>query len=319
MSVKKSKPSSFLFNLIFLGATLVVFVVTAITFAGWPASMSKIMAAPFVQNIRNVIAFGDYPPVPVFVGETALDLNSTVAFAMDLDSEVVLYAKNETLAMLPASTVKIMTALVSVDVFSPDLVVEVKNPFITGQKMGLQVGEKITVENLLNGLLIYSANDAAEVLAQSYPGGRDAFIELMNQKAKDMGLVNTHFTNSSGVDQSNQYTTARDMAYLGFGAIKDSRLSKIVSTKEKTIKSVDDTISHHLLSTNLLLGEVPGVLGIKTGWTEYARENLVTYITRDGHRVIIAILGSQDRFGETKKIIDWVFSSYAWEPITSFL
>jgi D-alanyl-D-alanine carboxypeptidase len=295
----------------------VVVVTTGLVLSSRPRLST--LALPFFINIKSVIAREAYPPIPVYRGQTPFAVGSEAVFVMDLDSEVVLLAKNENVSMLPASTVKMMTALVAADVYNTDSLLEVKNPMVVGQKMGLKPGEKITVNNLLNGLLIYSANDAAEVLAQNYSEGRQVFVSLMNQKAKNLGLTNTHFTNPSGIDENGQYTTARDLVYLGFGILENAKVSEIVATKRKTVASVDGLIQHRLVSTNELLGEVPGVLGIKTGWTEYARENLVTYINRDNHRVVIAVLGSRDRFGETRSIIDWVFSSFVWQPVTDFL
>lgn len=301
----------------FIFAVLSVLVTSGIALSS--QSSLSVSTTPFFANIKSIIARESYPPIPVYHGKTPLFVGSESVFAMDIDSEVVLLAKNENVSMLPASTVKMMTALVAEETYASDLPLEVKNPMVIGQKMGLKTGEKIVVNNLLDGLLIYSANDAAEVLAQNYSAGRGAFVELMNKKATDLGLINTRFTNPSGVDENGQYTTAHDIAYLGLSLIKNSTISNIVSTKQKTVASADGLIQHRLVSTNKLLGEVPGVLGIKTGWTEYARENLVTYVTRDNHRIIIAVLGSSDRFGETKRIIDWIYSSFTWQPVTDFL
>ncbi len=317
-NLKNSRSNNFLPNFLLVFATLAVVVTSALSLASWPR-FEGVSAMPFFANIKSAVARENYPPIPVYRGQNPLTVGSESVFAMDIDSEVVLLAKNENVSMLPASTVKMMTALVAVDAYASGLSLEVKNPVVVGQKMGLRTGEKISTNNLLNGLLIYSANDAAEVLAQNYSGGKSAFVELMNKKANNLGLLNTHFTNPSGVDESGQYTTARDLAYLGLALIKNAEISGIVATKQKTVASIDGAIQHKLVSTNQLLGEVPGVLGIKTGWTEFARENLVTYVIRDNHKVIIAVLGSADRFGETKRIIDWIYGNFTWQPVTDFL
>ena len=308
---------NFLPNLLLIFATLAVVVTSGLSLASWPTVSATSLS--FFANIKNVVARENYPPIPVYRGQTSFTVGSESVFAMDVDSEVVLLAKNEDVSMLPASTVKMMTALVASDIYTSDLSLEVKNPVVVGQKMGLKAGEKISANDLLNGLLIYSANDAAEVLAQNYADGRSAFVALMNKKAGDLGLTKTRFTNPSGVDENGQYSTARDLAYLGLSIIKNESISSIVATKQKTVASTNGIIQHKLTSTNQLLGTVPGVLGIKTGWTEFARENLVTYVTRDNHKVIIAVLGSADRFGETKRIIDWIYSSFTWQPVTDFL
>lgn len=245
--------------------------------------------------------------VPLISGESAI--------AIDLDSEVSLYEKNADSPLLPASTTKIVTALVAMDYYPDEAVVTVGNIKIDGQKMGLVPGEKISIKNLLYGLLVYSANDAAEALAQSYPGGRDLFVEAMNIKAKELSLNRTNFSNPSGLDGNTQVTTARDLARVAEVAMQNPRFAEIVGTKQIVVTSEDGKIVHKLTNINQLLGEVPGVIGVKTGWTENARENLVTDVERDGHRVIITLLGSQDRFGETKEIIDWIFANYEWKEM----
>ncbi|MFV1917656.1 MAG: D-alanyl-D-alanine carboxypeptidase family protein, partial [Patescibacteria group bacterium] len=214
--------------------------------------------------------------------------------------------------LLPASTTKIITALIAMDYYRKDAVVRVGRIKTEGQRMGLIFGEEITVDSLLKGLLIASANDAAEVLAQGYPGGKEAFVAAMNRKATEVNLDNTNFTNPSGFDTVGHFSTARDLVRISSHAMQIPYFSEIVGTGEALVESVDGRFVHKLVNVNELVGEVEGVLGVKTGWTENARENLVTYVERDGRRVMIAVLGSQDRFGETKELIDWIFENYEW-------
>ncbi len=236
--------------------------------------------------------------------------------AVDADSNVTLYEKNADGELLPASTTKIITALVSLDYYKPDQILIVVNPIVEGQKMGLMTGEQMTFENMLNGLLIYSANDAALTLADNYPGGRDAFVAAMNAKAESLHLDHSHFANPIGLDDVNQFTTARDMVRVAKVAMQNSTFAQIVGTKEKNVKDVTGKFSYDLVSVNKLLGTVDGVIGVKTGWTEAARENLVTNVARNGHTIFIAILGSEDRFGETTELINWIYGSYSWHPVT---
>jgi D-alanyl-D-alanine carboxypeptidase (penicillin-binding protein 5/6) len=234
---------------------------------------------------------------------------------VDMTSGVTLYEKDPQRGLFPASTTKIVTAMVAFDLYDPEDVIVVPYYSVVGQRMGLTWGEKITVKDLLNGLLIYSANDAAEVLALIDPKGRDHFIELMNRKVSDLGLVNTHFNNPSGLDDASQYSTVKDLITVSKVALKNPMFAEIVATPEMVVKSIDGKISHKLTNTNKLLGKVDGVRGVKTGWTEAARENLVTYIERDNKKVMIAVLGSQDRFGETKELIDWIYENYQWNKV----
>jgi D-alanyl-D-alanine carboxypeptidase len=254
--------------------------------------------------------------LPVISEGTTFPLVSAqAALAIDLNSRTTLYEKNSKDKFLPASTTKIITALTAMDYYPPDLVLTVGKVKVEGQKMGLVEGEKITVLDLLYGLLIFSANDSAEVLAANFPGGRDLFVVAMNLKAKEYGLGDSYFTNPSGLDGNTQVTTAVDLAKISEAAMGDPTFAKIVGTKGLTVRSVDQAFSHKLTNINRLIGEVEGVLGVKTGWTEEARENLVTYLERDGKKIMIVVLGSQDRFGETKELINWIFANYEWKEV----
>ena len=255
-------------------------------------------------------------PLPTLDAEATFPIISArAALAVDLDSGVTLYEKNPDKLLLPASTTKIITALVAMDYYPEEMVLKVGKFKVEGQKMGLVEGEEITAGNLLYGLLMFSANDAAEVLAQNFPGGRDSFIAAMNQKAQQLHLENSNFVNPSGLDGGNHFSTARDLVRVSQIAMENPKFAEIVGTKEKEIKSVDGLISHKLVNINELVGSVDGVLGVKTGWTEDARENLVTYIERDGKKIMIAVLASQDRFGETKELIEWIFDNYQWKEV----
>jgi serine-type D-Ala-D-Ala carboxypeptidase (penicillin-binding protein 5/6) len=258
-----------------------------------------------------------FPPLPVLAGETSFPtLSAQGVIATDLNSGIALYEKNADAQLLPASTTKIVTALVALDTYSLDQILTVgKGASVIGQKMGLYQGEEMRFEDLLYGLLVYSANDAAETLAQNYPGGYDSFIEAMNQKAKNLAMTNSHFDNPVGLDADGQRSTAKDLIRASEVAMRNPEFAKIVGTKNIIVKDTSNKFTYNLKNVNELLGAVPGVLGVKTGWTENARENLVTYIERDNHKIIIALLGSQDRFGETKELIDWIFSNYKWQEV----
>ncbi|SRR3989344_4457780 len=253
-------------------------------------------------------------PIPVLVNEfDAPNLSAQSILVVDLPSEVTLYEKNPDDRLLPASTTKIVTALVAMDYYHPDeLVTAGAEIQVEGQKMKLVVGEKIKVGDLLYGLLVFSANDAAEVLAKNYPGGRASFITAMNLKAEELHLDHSSFYNPSGLDGKGQVTSARDLVRVSSVAMQNPIFREMVGTKEKIVYSYDGKISHRLYNINELLGEVDGVIGVKTGWTPDSHENLVTYIERDEREVMIALLGSEDRFGETKELIDWVFTNFDW-------
>lgn len=258
------------------------------------------------------------PPVEVPVNSTGINapwLSARSAVVIDPDSRTLIYAKNPDQQLLPASTTKIVTALVALETFPLDRLITVTSVHHSGQTMQLQPGERISVENLLYGLLVQSANDAATVIAQNYPGGEDAFIAAMNQKVKDLGLTDTNFTNASGLDAYGHYTTAHDLALLAAAAMANENFSRIVGTIGVTVTDADNTVSHDLETINALLGKVPGVSGVKTGWTELAGECFVSFTARSGRRLITVVLGSNDRFGETARLIEWVFVNFRWQAV----
>ncbi len=260
---------------------------------------------------------GNASSLPILTGNKSFPvLSGQGVIALDADSNVTLYEKGADTQLYPASTTKILTALVALDYYKSDEILTVIDNNVDGQKMGLIKGEQMTFENLINGLLIYSANDAAITLADNYPGGREAFVAGMNAKVAELHLENSHFSNPVGLDDMSQVTTARDMVRVAEVAMKNPVFASIVGTKQKVISDVTGRFSYNLTNVNSLLGSIPGVIGVKTGYTEAARENLVTNVVRDGHDVFIAILGSEDRFGETKELIDWLYGSYTWTPVT---
>ncbi|MFH1971591.1 MAG: D-alanyl-D-alanine carboxypeptidase family protein [Patescibacteria group bacterium] len=268
---------------------------------------------PFFSKSDEKV-FADLPeikensPFPIVSAQAVL--------IVDLNSGITLYEKDADKKLLPASTTKIVTALVAMEYYPLDKILTVGRVNVEGQKMNLVYGEKISVNDLLYGLLVYSANDAAEVLAQNYLGGRDGFVFAMNSKAKELYLTNSYFSNPAGLDGNGHYSTARDLVRISWVAMKNSLFSKIVATKEKTVRSEDGKIVHKLTNINKLLNEEEGILGVKTGWTEEARENLVTYIDKDQKKILIAVMGSQDRFGETEELIDWIFENYEWKKVS---
>lgn len=227
---------------------------------------------------------------------------------------VPLYFKNPDLKIHPASTTKIMTALTALEAFDKNSVVVSKHPqSAIGKTIKLKNGEIVTFLDLLYGLLLESGNDAAYTLAENYPGGYPAMVTAMNQKAKTIGLADTNFGNVSGIDQNLHLSTARDLAILSEFAMRQDQFAEIVGTREKEIRSIDGKTVHSLKNTNELLGKVEGVLGIKTGQTELAGESLITYVERNDRRMILVVLGSQNRFADTKNSIDWVFNNFVWE------
>lgn len=248
-----------------------------------------------------------------FTGRQPDWLSARSTLVIDLDSRAILFAKNPDWQLMPASTTKIMTALVILEAFPLHQVIRVEEPSWLGQVMRLKKDEEITVKNLLYGLLVQSANDAAEVLAANFPGGKTAFIKRMNQKADELYLQDTHFTNPMGVEEFGHYSTVHDLAILAAFALKDQTFREMVATEAITVSDVSGEIQHSLENINELLGEVRGIKGVKTGWTERSGECLVSFVEREGQQIITVVLGSQDRFGETRYLIEWAFANHQWQ------
>jgi len=268
---------------------------------------------PSYRDLPDYFENIDHALYPEKIGKDfEASLSAEGVFVIDVDSAVPLYEKNVNERLYPASTTKMMTALLSIENYDLKDVVEVPQASFSGSLMKLVLGEKITVENLLYGLLINSGNDAADVLASIYPSGREAFVLRMNQRAKELGLKSTHFVNPSGLPNDDHFSSAWDLGHLAAYIMRDERIRSIVRIREKTVFGVSGE-RHVLKTTNQLLGAIPGLDGVKTGYTDEAGEVLVSSVIRNEHRVIIVLLKSNDRFGETTKVVNWVFESHEWK------
>lgn len=254
---------------------------------------------------RNQIKISPIPYLknPTYFPETS----AAGVYVVDLPSFTPILQRNQDQRFFPASTTKMITALVAYDVYKPDTEITTKNVLNEGQTMGLVEGETITVENLFYGMLVHSGNDAAYALADNY--GFDEFIKLMNKKAEYLHMKNSRFENPAGLDNGNQYSSPFDLALAAREILKNHYLAKISSTKEITISDSDFKNFHKLSNVNQLLGEIQGIGGLKTGYTEEAGENLVSFYKKNGHQFIIVILKSLDRFQDTRNIVNWIESN----------
>ncbi len=267
-----------------------------------PPRPAKITATtPNIQYPKPASSFRD--PQPTTARSVAV---------IDEKTGMTLFEKESNLKHLPASTTKLMTALVTLENCSPEEVVVVNNVEKSGTQMGLETGDRITVKNLLHGLLISSGNDAAYALSQNCAASYDNFIENMNKKAQTLNLTNTHFINPAGFDDNMQYSTARDLAELARVATANPLIAEIVKIKSTVVTDVSGVRTYYLENVNKLLWTVEGVNGVKTGQTDGALEIVITKTTRNGNGVIISVLGSQDRFGESRALIEWAYSNFIW-------
>jgi len=256
-------------------------------------------------------------PIPINDGTKVPYLTAQAIFVFEPDSGAILYQHSSDTRLHPASTTKVTTALVAMDVYQANEILTVKTgEQAIGHSTKLATGQQFTVKSLLYATLVSSGNDAALTLAENYPGGGYlGFVELMNQKAQELHLANTSFTNVSGIESYNHKTTVHDLAILTKEAVKNPLFMEIVNTPEVTITDISGENQYQLQTTNLLLGKVDGLKGIKTGWTENAGECLITYTERDGKKIITVVLNSADRFGESEQLINWAFNHHTWQQI----
>ncbi len=249
--------------------------------------------------------------------QSPLDITAVSAMSYDTTTETLLYAKNPESKLPMASLTKVMTAIITLENMSlSDKVTVTKSAATIGEgSMGLTFNEKLTVEEVLYGLLLQSGNDAGEVLAQNSKFGRDGFIYLMNKKAEDLGLSNTRFTNPTGLQgDGNQYSTVHDLTVLTNYAMKDPVFRKIVATYSHRIDKTAEHKEYNLLNETNLLTTYPGVRGVKTGFTDEAGLCLITYLDYDGHQIVAVLLNSQNRRAEMAELLDYSLQELGITP-----
>jgi len=228
----------------------------------------------------------------------------------------LLFGKDAHRRTPPASITKVVTAIVAVETTDPDEIVTVNiDNFFAGDStvMGLETGMRLSMRDLLYGLLLPSGNDAAVAIARRVAGNVPAFVGRMNAKVRELGLQDTHFTNPHGLDAAGHYSSAYDMAMLGRYAYKDPLIAEIVGTQQYQ----PNWDGPELWSGNLLLWLYPGADGIKTGWTEKAGQTMIATGQRDGHRLFVAVMGSLDRYTDVMRLLDWGFENVAGRPAGS--
>lgn len=229
----------------------------------------------------------------------------------DVRSNTILFEKNSSTKLPIGSLTKIATALVILKHKDLEEVINVPNlGSLPASNMGLVPGEQISIKELLHGLLISSSNDAAYTLAYSF-GDLDYFIQEMNNLAKELGLKNTYFSNPAGFDFEENSSTAFDLGELTYSALKNPVFKEIVAKSEYQANSLNKNFVHNLKTTNQLLDQKI-VFGVKTGTTPQAGECLIALAKKENKEILIVVLGSPDRFRETKNFIDWTFNSYQW-------
>lgn len=242
-----------------------------------------------------------------------LIINSRIGVIYDRKSGRVIWGKNDNKRVAMASTTKIMTCIIVLENanLNEEVTVSSRAAGTGGSRLGLKKGDKITIHDLLYGLMLRSGNDAAVALAEHVGGDKEGFAKLMNNKAKELGLKDTHFVTPHGLDNPEHYTTAYELAQITDYALKNETFAKIVNTKDYTISI--NGYSKGLTNTNELLGYLQGVNGVKTGFTNNAGRCLVTSVNRNNFEIITVVLGADTkkiRTADSIKLIEYAYKNY---------
>lgn len=253
-------------------------------------------------------------PVPVVVSDEELPLPPIEgdAFAViEQPCGALLQERNGGLPLPPASLTKIVTALVAVDHAALDepVTIDIDGGALSLETdstvMGVKPGDLLTMRDLLYGLLLRSGNDAALEIAEHIAGGEDAFTDLMNEEVAALGLPDTQFTNTHGLDSPGLYSSAIDIARAGAALLASPALAEIVASKSYQPNWDRGPIEN----LNLLLNNYPGAIGVKTGFTDVAQQTIVAAAQRDGRTIIVSILGTAYMYEEAVALLDWAFST----------
>ena len=275
----------------------------------------------FILNVSVCYGISDAP-----------DISAGAAILLDSNTEKIIYSKNESERMYPASTTKILTAILTIENCNLDDIVTVPYEAVYSIPSGysvaaLQPGEQLTVEQLLKVMLVHSANDAANVLAYHVSGSIEGFANLMNQKVSELGLTNTHFTNPSGMHDENHYTTAYDLAIIMKYCMKNSTFRNLSGLKYCTIPATNKYEERVFNTTNeLLIYDNRNVssnyyykyaIAGKTGYTTQAKNSLVSVSNKDNLELICVVLSVglypnnlSAKFIDTKSLFDYGYNNY---------
>ena len=225
----------------------------------------------------------------------------------DETTDQLLFESNADMPLPPASLTKLMTALLVFErgAFTQTVTVRASD-LVDGASMELTAGERVTVEELLWGLLVPSGNDAAMALARHTAGDLPRFVAQMNDRARALGLTQTHFVNPHGLDAAGHTSSARDLLQLALLLSRDPLARTMIGSAEATIAG------HDLRNTNELLGVFPGADGVKTGTSDAAGQCIIASIQHDGRRVLIVVLGSRDRYADVRALYAYYRANYLW-------
>lgn len=282
---------------------------------------NRILLTCFALLVLTMAVFGFILPFNGQICHAQGNLPQTSAKAMcvvEMSSGRVLDQKNSDMLLPMASTTKIMTAITAIENCDDlDKVFEIspKAVGISGTSIYLRTGEKLSVRQLLYGLMLVSGNDAAVAIAERVGGSCKNFVEMMNKTARKIGAFNTHFDNPHGLDSKTHYTTAKDLALIASYALKNETFKEIVTTKNTKIISQEGK-SRYLHNKNKLLFSLEGCIGVKTGFTDDAGRCLVSACENDNMGVVCVVLNCGPMFEESKTLLENALEKYTLYDLT---
>ena len=248
--------------------------------------------------------------IPIQASAEAISVSARAAIVYSPADNRIIYSKEPYLRLPMASTTKIMTALIAIENLQDDemIVIPDEATGIEGSSIYLKTGESLSAQDLLYSLMLRSANDAAEALAYAVSSDIYEFSNLMNARAEELGLENTHFDNPHGLDSENHYTTAYDLAIISANALRNERFKQICSTLKYRFSTEggERIVTNH----NKLLNSYDGAIGIKTGYTKKCGRCLVSAAERNGLTLICVTLNAPNDWTDHKKLLDYGFSIY---------
>jgi D-alanyl-D-alanine carboxypeptidase (penicillin-binding protein 5/6) len=247
---------------------------------------------------------------PGAVSASPAPVAATAGILVDLDTGAILWQQNAHQRLAPASTTKVLAALVGLDNFPPTTLVTVTpdalNQAWDETRMGLKAGEVLSVQELLSGMMLVSGNDAATALAVDTVGP-ERFVAAMNAQVRALGLQDSHFTTPVGLDDPEQYTSAYDLAVIGATAMRIPLFAELVGSRQLTLPATAGHPRFVLDSINLLLSTYPPAVGVKPGYTGNAGYCEVGMAVRDGHRLLSVLLHGSYVVAATRRLLDWGF------------
>lgn len=247
----------------------------------------------------------------------ALDISAVSAVLIEAESGEIIYEKDAHTRRGMASTTKIMTALCAIESMDMDTCVTVppEAAGVEGSSVYLKAGEKITLEDLLYAMMLASANDAAAAIAIAVSGSIEAFAELMNAKAAELGLCDTHFENPHGLDGAGHYTTAYELAKIAACALKNEAFARIVSTVKHTVPAGEGSQARTIVNHNRLLSRYEDIIGVKTGFTKKCGRTLVSAARRGGVTLVCVTLNDGNDWQDHRAMLDHGFGLYESERL----